>query len=129
MAAVRFTARGIHHYTVNFNYDPVVVDMIKSVPSHARTYDPATKIWMLQADYANYLAQDLRCAGYTVLGMAENNDWAKSLLRTVGPDRVDQVVRALTKILHPDNLDTGDAQLQRQLNTARDEISSSRGGI
>jgi HepA-related protein (HARP) len=118
----RFTARGIHHYTVNFNYNPTVVDMIKTVPTCARTYEPATKMWMITTDYAAQLADDLRGAGCTVVGMAQNNDWAKTLLRTVGPERADQVVRALTRIIHPDNPDTGDAELQRQLNTARDEV-------
>jgi hypothetical protein len=122
MTTVRFTARGIHHYTVNFNYDPTVVDMIKTVPTYARTYEPATKMWMIDAYYAETLASDLRAAGHTVIGIEQNNDWAKSLIVAVGPDRADQVVRALTRILHPDNPDTGDAELQRQLNTARDEV-------
>lgn len=124
MTAVRFTARGTRHYSVNFNYNPSVVDIVKSVPSYARTFEPATKTWMITTDYADELADDLRAAGHTVLGIEQNNDWAKQLLRTVGHDRVDQVVRALSRILHPDNISTGDAELQRQLNTARDEISS-----
>jgi hypothetical protein len=123
MTAVRFTARGVGHYTVNFAYDPVIVSIIKTIPAYARTYDPTTKTWMVNADHAEQLAADLRGAGYTVLGMQENNDWAKALLRAVGPERVDQTVRALTKILHPDNPDTGDAELQRQLNTARADLS------
>jgi hypothetical protein len=128
VTAVRFTARGVGHYTINFNYSPTVVDMVKSVPTYARTYEPATKTWMITTDYADQLANDLRAAGFTVLGIEQNNDWAKALLVAVGPERVDQAVRALTKILHPDNRDTGDAELQRQLNTARDEIISSNRG-
>jgi hypothetical protein len=123
MTTIRFTARGIRHYTVNFNYDPNVVAIVKSVPGFARTYESATKMWMVNADFADQLAGDLRDAGFTVIGMVTTNEWAKILLRSVGPDRHDQVVRALTKVLHPDNPDTGDAELQRQLNTARDDLA------
>jgi hypothetical protein len=125
MTTVRFTARGSRHYTVNFPYDAAVVAMIKTVPSHARTYEPDTKTWTVQADYAQVLDNDLRGIGCTVIGIEQTNDWAKTLLNAVGPDRADAVVRALSKVLHPDN-PNGDAELQRQLNTARDEIGRPR---
>jgi hypothetical protein len=50
--------------------------------------------------------------------------WAHALLRRVGPLRREPVFRALTRILHPDNPATGDAVLQRELNTARDQLAS-----
>ena len=126
MTTVRFTARGTRHYTVNFPFDPTVVGLIKTIPSHARTYEPDTKTWMIDADYAQELAGTLRGIGCVVVGIEQNNDWAKALIRAVGADRADSVVRALTRVLHPDNQDTGDADLQRQLNTARDEIGRPR---
>ena len=55
--------------------------------------------------------------------------WAQTLFSAVGADRADQVHRALTRILHPDNPETGDTTLQRELNDARAQLDdSSRDG-
>jgi hypothetical protein len=121
--AVRFTARGTLHYSVTFTYDPTVVAIVKTVPAYARTYEPATKMWMVDADHAQTLADDLRQAGYTVIGMQRSIDWAKNMLVAVGPKRAAQVRRALSSVLHPD-LPSGDADLQRELNTAYDEMAA-----
>lgn len=43
----------------------------------------------------------------------------------MGPERTDAVFKALTRILHPDIADTGDTELQRQLNDARDAMEQS----
>jgi hypothetical protein len=44
--------------------------------------------------------------------------WASMLFTTVGPDRAKSVHRALTKVLHPDNPNTGDDTMWRELNDA-----------
>ena len=51
--------------------------------------------------------------------------WAQALFSTVGSDRADQVYRVLTRILHPDNPETGDTTLQRELNDARAQLDDS----
>jgi hypothetical protein len=137
MTAVRFTPRyGGLATAVNFAYDPTVVAAVKSVPSFYRSYDPATKTWTIDGGWAATLAAELRALGHTVVGRTGGDDsgpsstssaygdddsWARDLLRRVGADRVDAVYRALTRVLHPD-APTGDTQLQRELNRARDAV-------
>jgi hypothetical protein len=74
----------------------------------------------------------MRERGHFVIGIDEPDppprrngnspSWAQALFSNVGPDRADQVYRALTRILHPDNPRTGDTILQRELNTARAQL-------
>jgi len=126
MIAIRFARRGAH-YAVTSRYNPDVVATIRSVVAgFARTYDPATRTWLIDAAWASALASALRAQGMYVTGIAEpapptpDRDWAAALLAAVGPDRVDAAVRALSRVLHPDA--GGDADLQRQLLAARDEL-------
>lgn len=129
MTAVRFQFDG-DTYTVHFRYDPRLVDLVKTVPSYARSWDATTKQWRVAAGYAEPLALAMRERGYIVTGLepprrvhdqAVDPSWAQILFQRVGHDRVDPVFRALTKVLHPDNPDTGDADMQRELIAARDE--------
>jgi len=126
MIAIRFARRGAT-YAVTSRYNPDVVATIKSVVAgFARTYDPATRTWLIDAAFAGALASALRAQCFNVTGIAEAapatpNDWAAALLAAVGPDRVDAAVRALSRVLHPDR-PGGDADLQRQLLAARDEL-------
>ena len=129
MTAVRFTP-GLDGTIVAFNYDPAVVATIKqTVPAHARSWHPREKLWTIEAGWAPVLAATLRDYGHTVTGLDEppprhrDHDWAKMLFRRVGPARAGPVFRSLSKILHPDAA-SGDAQLQRELNAAHQEISS-----
>jgi hypothetical protein len=48
--------------------------------------------------------------------------WAMTLFENVGKERIPDIHRALTKVLHPDNQATGDHFLQQQLNDARDAL-------
>ena len=105
---------------------------------------PATRSWWIFGYYAGYLASELDAHGHTVTGIdpahwrrraggqdkgsrhnGAGDDWAKALFARVGPDRAEPVFKALTRILHPDNADTGDTELQRQLNDARDAMAQS----
>ena len=102
---------------------------------------PATRSWWIFVYYAGYLASELDAHGHTVIGLnpthwrrhgsqhngAQHNgsagdDWAKALFARVGPERADAVFKALTRVLHPDNVATGDTELQRELNDARAEM-------
>jgi hypothetical protein len=128
-------------YTVRFGYDPEVVAILEDIPHFARTWRPATRSWWIFGYYAGHLASELAAHGHTVIGLdpthwqrhgsrhngAQHNGysgdgWATALFARVGPERADAVFKALTRVLHPDNVATGDAALQRELNDARAEM-------
>lgn len=50
--------------------------------------------------------------------------WAEHLIEAVGAERREPVVRALTKVLHPDVTTTGDTVLMQQLLDARSKAVS-----
>lgn len=116
-------------------YDPEVVDLIKTVPSFARSWNPDTREWFISPTYAKGLAVDLVASGHRVVGPSGRRvaglepdvgvgaDWARLLLHRVGPTRAKAVFRSLSRVLHPDNAATGDTQLQRELNAAHAEMS------
>ncbi len=135
MTAIQFS-RIAFGYTVTFRYDAEVVQLVKStVPSFARSWQPERRAWFVDLDYADGLAAAMRGFGHTVVGIepeppphanhysgGDADQWARTLFRTVGPTRREPVFRALTRVLHPDNTATGDTRLQRELNSARDEL-------
>jgi hypothetical protein len=128
--AVRFDHRG-DHYAVTLAFDATAVAVIKALPSYSRRWDPAAKVWRVDAGYAKSLAANLREIGYVVVGLqpdirahretTDGADWARLLFRRVGHMRSEPVFRALAHILHPD-LASGDTALMRELLTARDEL-------
>jgi hypothetical protein len=127
MTTVMFN-RAADRYIVEFPYDRLVVEVVKNtVPSYARSWNKAAKQWVIDSEWAVPLATALRRTGCLVCGIDENpsnspcQSWAASLFRAVGQRRIPAVHRALTRVLHPDNTDTGDTELQRQLNDARSE--------
>jgi hypothetical protein len=128
MSTVTFTRHG-GIYAVRFRYDPVLVELVKDVvPSYARSWQSPTKHWTVDVEYARELASAIRAAGHRVVGFdassktaSDPTQWAKDLFVRVGPNRVDPVHRALTKVLHPDT-DTGDGRLQQELNDARADL-------
>lgn len=138
MTEVNFRLDG-SWYAVRFDYDRDLVGLIKRLPSFARGWKPELKCWRVDPYYARVLAIQLENYGYTVTGLdpedyrtrtrdrhdGAGTDWAALLFKQVGPDRADVVFRALTRILHPDNQDTGDPKLQRELNDARAEMEKS----
>ena len=138
MTSVYFHDHG-HEYVVTFNYDRDVVALLKAVPKHYRSWRPETKQWRIASWYSPILARSLRQHEHHTVGIdvrdppphrnGHTQSWAQALFSTVGPDRADQVHRALTRILHPDNPETGDTTLQRELNTARAQIGRQIGGI
>lgn len=114
---------------LQFSYDPDVINMIKTfVPSWNRSYDPERRRWSIGDEFGENLAKVLQDAGHKVVGApeapksTESANWAEVLFRRVGVDRQDAIFRALTKVLHPDNPLTGDTVLQRELNSAREEL-------
>ncbi len=122
-------------YVVRFRYDPALVELLKAVvPAYARSWNTSTREWTVNVDYANLLASAVRSLGHRAIGLdpqqppPRNNthtdpaQWAMDLLHRVGPTRREPVFRALTKVLHPDNQQTGDTRLKRELNDARAEL-------
>ena len=114
---------------VSFQYDPDVVDAIKTVPSHRRTWDSLRKVWTVPASTIPSLIEMLEADGHRVHVTGGTNvppprtapaggTWADLLLEAVGPLRVEPVHRALSRILHPDV--GGDTTLMQTLNAARD---------
>ncbi len=131
--AVRFEQCG-YQYRISFRYDPALIDLIKSLPSYARSWDPTHRVWLVDEDYAEMLADDLTAYGYTVLGLQQRaqqchaddaSDWARVLFRRVGPARHGPVFRSLCKVLHPD-VATGDTALMRELLEAHTELTDDR---
>lgn len=125
---VMFAAAG-PRYTVQFSYNPAVVQTIKAVvPAAARSWSREARRWTVDIDWAGPLADALRAAGCTVIGLGdraprcESAPWALGLFQAVGPHRTSAVHRALSKVLHPDNAETGCPVLQRELNDARAAI-------
>ncbi|WP_205874446.1 hypothetical protein [Mycobacterium camsae] len=122
--------------TVQFAYEPAIVEVLKAVvPAYARSWTKATKQWKVDTDWAQPLASALRGIGCTVIGFDDLHQppqhqpcitWAQSLFRAVGEKRASAVHRALTKVLHPDNTQTGSHELQQQLNDARSELEERR---
>ena len=116
-------------YTVRFPYDALLVELLKSrVPSYARTWNSAGKLWTVDSAYAAPLAAAFTELGCTVVGVETRtpsacDGWAQHLFRAVGPSRVTAVHRALSKVLHPD-VPTGSGVLQRELNDARAELEN-----
>jgi hypothetical protein len=128
MVAVRFDKRG-GTYGVTFGYDAELVELLKlSVPPYARSWSPPRREWIIEAVYAREFAGTLRQLGHTTIGLETRdrscNGWANHLFQAVGPDRAPAVHRALTKVLHPDNQETGSTRLQRELNDARAELEA-----
>jgi hypothetical protein len=134
MTVVRFERHG-DQYTVAFRYDANLVDLVKTIPAYARSWNSVTREWVVDSSYAVWLAGAMRQFGHNVTGIIEpprapraqqhrdnTTNWARLLFVAVGRDRAEPVFRALTRILHPDNPATGDAQLQLDLNNARDEL-------
>src|SRR6266481_2573203 len=106
MTAVMFS-RAPGGFTVRFRYDPDVVELIKrTVPGYARSWTRTDKTWFVTADYARLLAAELRTHGSNVHwptesakpSIANHHDWARTLLRRVGPQRREPCFRALSKI-------------------------------
>lgn len=129
MTQVRFHRRKEdHHYAVLFSYDPDVVDLLKRIPAHARSWNPNIKEWRVSDAYADELAEILQRYGHQVVGAAKppagrgSGDWAQVLFGRIGEDRIDVVFRVLSKVFHPDNPLTGDTVLQRELNEAREKF-------
>lgn len=130
MTTVTFTQRGTD-CMIRFPYHPDLVATVKAtVPHYARTWNPGSKTWIVEAAYATALADEFRHLGHRVVGLETSrrrevhddpSRWAHMLFKRVGRSRSDQVYRALSRCLHPDV--GGDADLQRELNDARDHIS------
>ena len=123
------TADGLT-YRVSFTYDPDVVELIKSLPQRTRRWDKQAGVWRVKASHIDRLTELLQANGCRVIGgrrrsAAAVTQWADALYAAVGPQRADQVHRALTKVLHPDAA-TGDNQLMQQLNVARDRMAAAR---
>lgn len=132
MTAVVITPAAGGRASVRFRYDPAVVRLVKStVPGYARLWSAQARCWYIDHDWTAVLTAELVGYGHTVTTPSSDADvsvtdtWAHQLFRAVGPQRAPAVHRALSKVLHPDNADTGCPLLQRQLNDARSEVQES----
>jgi hypothetical protein len=132
MTVIRFEHLPSGDWAVRFRYDPKLVDALKvTVPNYARSWKPDGKYWLI-GGYVRELAAAMRELGHTVIGFGTNptpadaprDNWAAQLFRAVGRERTPAVHRALSRVLHPDNGDTGCPTLQRQLNDARDGLEN-----
>jgi hypothetical protein len=125
---VQPTADGLTYF-VRFRYDADLVELIKLLPQRARRWDKVAGCWRVNATYIEDLLDLLRVNGCRIIGGPQSSrtvtSWADDLYAAVGLRRVDQVHRALTKVLHPDT-DTGDVELMKQLNAARDRMAAAR---
>lgn len=138
MAAITFEPLLLGGYAVRFRYDPIAVDIIKSLPGYVRGWDANRRVWQVDSDYADELRRMFEGAGYFVIGIAaampppsppryggsrgNESDWARLLFRRVGKDRAAPVFKAVTRVLHPDNQATGDTMLQQELNDAYHQL-------
>lgn len=124
--AVRFERTSGGQYALTFTYDATLIAIVKTVPSCARTWDPTRKLWFVAGGYAEQVAHDMAALGYLIVGLqpvgGDQTEWARALFARVGHARAGPVFRSLSRILHPDNGATGDAQLQRELNAAHAEL-------
>jgi hypothetical protein len=127
VAAVRFERRSDTITAVTFAYDPTIVGTIKLVvPLFLRSWNPARRERsILEPVYATQLAQVLRGAGHTVIGLDPPNHyhgndpaaWARAVFQRVGPHRAPVACRLLSRLCHPDTR-SGDHQLMQELNQA-----------
>ena len=117
-------------------------EIIKSLPN--RRWDKLGKCWIIPVRHADLCGNALRAAGCEVFLTRPDGtpwtsgrpdaghrstpgpDWAEGLLDAVGPQRIDKVYRALSRVLHPDA--GGDMQLMQQLNIARDKATGLSSG-
>lgn len=120
---------------VTFPFDGDVVELIKTLPSGARRWDPVRKSWWVGPLEVDALITILETGGHRIVGdwtrarqesappprrpRDTAQGWADALFVAVGTSRTEPVYRALTKVLHPD-VATGDTDLCQQLNAARD---------
>ena len=133
MTAVHFEPRGFE-YSIRFRYDPAIVELIKlDVPNYARSWDPATKTWTVEAVFARPLAATLRRLGYTIIGIddppqrqhtTDSAGWARAVFQRVGPNRAPLAYKLLSRLCHPDH--GGDHHLQVELNRAYAELPTER---
>jgi hypothetical protein len=132
MTAVRFTRRGDRH-AVTLTYDPAVIEIIKTIPAFARSWNPRRREWLiLELAYAIELAGTLRDLGHTVIGMSsvlapehvDTAHWARALFQRVGAARAPLAYKLLSRVCHPDA--GGDHQLQLELNAAYAELPDTR---
>jgi hypothetical protein len=130
-----------------FPYDPEMVDGLKAIPAHARTYSPETKVWAVREPYVEQVVNLLlkHFPHATVVGERARQSAppppppkaptvgphaALFLLPSAPPEVVDAAYRALVKIHHPDRLPepekaTGNATLAR-INVAYQALTVGR---
>jgi hypothetical protein len=120
---ILFTTGDDEQSTVRFRYDPVAVEIMKSVPVHR--WDPQAKQWTTETSWVQLLAKRFHEKGYQVA--VDGELWAPPNLRTLAPPILAlfdvlpahlraPAFKALAKILHPDA--GGDTELMKQLNKA-----------
>ena len=144
-AAVRYDARGRARLT--FPYHPIFVAEIKGcVPSWARSYEPATKTWVVATPYDGPIIERMAAwwpdllirAGHpgserreapplTPPVQAETPHATLHVLQSAPREVIDAAYRALVKLHHPDRLPTparagGNAALAR-INVAYERLT------
>jgi len=117
-------------------------DIPKSFPGRKWDPTPTNKCWIMPVRFVDDLADALRAAGVTVyITRADGSPWrsgrtthghrstpaagwADALFTAVGPNRVEPVFRAMSRIIHQD-AGGGDTRLMQELNAARERAAFS----
>lgn len=50
-------------------YDPILVDIVRALPSPGRTWQPDTRTWRVNPIHVKRLAREIEAAGYQIDGL------------------------------------------------------------
>ena len=124
-------------WSVRFRYNEELVELVKAaVDWRDRAWSPTDRCWYIDRWMVCQLVDELTAVGATVRWEDADSpcrrqqqaeppsawaqpSWAELLMTAVGEARRDAVFRALSKVLHPDVVETGDTALIDGRVTAR----------
>lgn len=141
MKIYTITAISDYEFEVKFRYDPDAVTALKTLPSHARQWDPDKKVWTVSAGFESKVEELFAALGYQHMETRGNADakakssssppprsplpktpvssshWETLWLRPGAPPEViDAAHKALIRKHHPDV--GGDAATATAINSA-----------
>lgn len=121
---------------VSFRYDPLLVEVVKSLPRGTRLWDAGRRIWVVDADYVDMLVDaftdegcQVRVSRYGSASADGAGGWGQTteerahpaepfeaLFASLPPDLARRAYRALVKVCHPDT--GGDTAVCQRLTQA-----------